>query len=298
MITHPIYGGLGNQLFQIFTVIALSLKTGHDFIFRYSDRIEDHATVRPTYWDDFLVKLLPKTSTEDCIEGFVKIHEDGHLYQDLVPRIVNHETIYELDGYFQSYKYFQEEFATICDMIGVQDHIHSLFEIVQHEPIAPISIHFRRGDYKSIQHLHPILPFEYYRNSLMYIFSMRPFLENSTITIFCEPNDKPQIEQEILLPLMELFPKCEFRYVHIDLSDYQQMLLMSQSPNIIIANSTFSWWAGMLSAHPDKIVCYPWQWFGEAMKRDVRDMFPPGWTRVAYFTTHVDDQDGICHYNL
>ena len=46
-------GGLGNQLFQLFTTIAYSIENNSIFIFPYSTELRTGIT-RPTYWDSFL----------------------------------------------------------------------------------------------------------------------------------------------------------------------------------------------------------------------------------------------------
>ena len=56
-ITAEVNGGLGNQLYQIFATIAFSLKMNRPFYFRYQPRIVGHASVRETYWDNFLQDL-------------------------------------------------------------------------------------------------------------------------------------------------------------------------------------------------------------------------------------------------
>ena len=60
MITANLMGGLGNQLFQIFTTIAYALRNNKEFKFEYSDilTIGHH---RPTYWNNFLSKLKTHT---------------------------------------------------------------------------------------------------------------------------------------------------------------------------------------------------------------------------------------------
>ena len=59
MLTCNIEGGLGNQLFQIFTTIAISLKTNQSFFFQNKHQLTNGTTIRYTYWDTFLSGLKP-----------------------------------------------------------------------------------------------------------------------------------------------------------------------------------------------------------------------------------------------
>ena len=54
---------------------------------------------------------------------------------------------------------------------------------------------------------------------------------------------------------------------------------MSLCRHNIIANSSFSWWAAWLNAHPDKMVAGPANWFGNP-KLQNPDILPPGWLRI------------------
>ena len=65
-----------------------------------------------------------------------------------------------------------------------------------------------------------------------------------------------------------------------DLSDWEQMILMSCCRDNIIANSSFSWWAAHFNTNPDKIVCYPAIWFGEVAGHDTRDLCPNEWHKI------------------
>ena len=54
MITCNLMGGLGNQLFQIFTTISYSINMKIQFAFIDVDKLGGGQTiVRPTYWDNF-----------------------------------------------------------------------------------------------------------------------------------------------------------------------------------------------------------------------------------------------------
>jgi hypothetical protein len=58
---------------------------------------------------------------------------------------------------------------------------------------------------------------------------------------------------------------------------FESLLLLSRSPYLLIANSTFSWWAATLG-NPDKAIACPSKWF--AQMEDPQDLYPPSWIRV------------------
>lgn len=143
-----------------------------------------------------------------------------------------------------------------------------------------ISMHFRLGDYKTLQHCHPVLPIEYYRRALAETSSQS---SNKTYKVlyFCEKEDNG----EILAMIRVLTPEfSNMRWVKVDdsICDWKQMLLMSCCHHNIVANSTFSWWGAYFNEHPYKIVCYPGPWFGPSLSHDTRDLCPPDWKKIEY----------------
>jgi len=70
LVSGYLMGGLGNQLFQIFTTMAYGIKHKRKILFPYSDKLET-GTIRPTYWESFLMSLKPFTT---------EAHMDYHDY--------------------------------------------------------------------------------------------------------------------------------------------------------------------------------------------------------------------------
>lgn len=293
-ITASLMGGLGNQLFQIFATIAHAIQTKNNYIFIYSELLTVGKT-RNTYWKTLLDKLLMYTTinlefelTNKDVDEFPIHRENGFKYTPL-PIFENRNT--KLFGYFQSYKYFKDQFEHICDMIDLrkkQEEIkreYSMFVGSSTEKHV-ISMHFRVGDYKYIQGYHPIMPYEYYCNALSHILISHK--ENDKpleyqVNYFCQKEDN-QYVLDIVTKMRIKYPAIEFLKVDDTIDDWKQMLIMSCSHDNIIANSSFSWWAAYFNETSNKVVCYPNIWFGpDATDHNVGDLFPPSWQKI---TTH------------
>jgi hypothetical protein len=265
-----LYGGLGNQLFQIFTAIAYSMKHCVHFKFMHTE----HLGKRPVYWRSFLKGLVPYLSTDIDPDAMYKITQKDD-YQLEAPQ----NTPVILDGYFQSPVFFEEYYLAISTLTGIarlQDSIFAKF-IETYSSKFCISMHFRRGDYKELQHIHPIMPTEYYENALAYITAVNP-RDRYTVIYFCEDEDEDAIINTDIAILESSFPNCVFRRF-VGESDWEEMLYMSCCSGHIIANSSFSWWGAYMDRR-DNTVCYPGKWFGNAAFPDT--MFPSQWTKIAW----------------
>ena len=283
MIVCNLVGGLGNQLFQIFTTIAYAIQNKNRFIF--PEKINPGKANRHTYWDSFLINLQKFT-----ILSFPEtdvLREKEFKYNELP--MCMYENIM-LSGYFQSHKYFDAYYDSICKMIGLEKQKKQLLLenpdlFGNNETTILISMHFRLGDYKNLQDLHPVIPYEYYKNALRY---MQNKLEIETFKLqvkikvlyFCEKEDN-KIVSSMIQKLEKEFPNFIFCKQSDDIDDWKQMLLMSVCSHNIIANSTFSWWGAHFNTNIEKIVCYPELWFGPKLKNhNTIDLFPNNWVKI------------------
>tara|TARA_B100001250_G_scaffold366177_1_gene347407 strand:- start:23 stop:850 length:828 start_codon:yes stop_codon:yes gene_type:complete len=273
MISIYLQGGLGNQLFQIFTAIAYSLKYKIPFKLpsNKNDLNSPYGEIykRPLYFDKFLKNLKPFLTSK--FQHQVLYRERGHFYTEL-PYCKENILLF---GYFQSYKYFDSYKNDILKLIGFENYRKNNSHSLNNNTI---SIHFRIGDYVHATNAHPILKNEYYKNALNYILSKNEN-KNFTVVYYCENRDIEKVNINIKI-LKRAFPLLTFVKSKDNMTDWEEMISMSCCTHNIIANSTFSWWSGYLNENKEKIICYPNTWFGPALTKDTRDLFPNEWVKI------------------
>jgi hypothetical protein len=285
MITCNLQGGLGNQLFQIYTTIAYGIETKRKIVFSDTDFLTV-GTVRSTYWNNFLGGLKIFTdkkfdSTPHALltDKYIFFSEKEFSYIE-IPFFCDSQKICII-GYYQSYKYFHHIKDKLFQMIRLRNQKMNTIEEYSHLLLNEsnnISMHFRLGDYKDIQHCHPLMPYEYYENAVGYIVNKRSEKRHH-ILYFCQVEDN-EVVSEMISKMSEQFPQISFIKVDDTIPDWKQLLIMSCCHDNIIANSTFSWWGAYFNETPEKIVCYPDKWFGPKLNHDVRDLFIDSWIKI------------------
>ena len=279
MIFGHIVGGLGNQLFQIFAIISLSINSGIPF---YFPDTEYFSTTRHAYWSSFLSNLKIFLKSTNFIKSascnFIK--EETFEYQEFNIELVKRENIL-FYGYYQSYKYFEQNYRTIYNLIDIDKYKHSIMNKINISD-KTISMHFRLGDYKNLSNYHPIIHLNYYSNCLKYLINAGINLREYKILYFCENN-----ENDIKI-VSEMIDKLLIEYSYLvfireeGLEEYEEMILMSLCSHNIIANSTFSWWGAYLNNNSSKIVMYPNVWFGpELSYKNTKDLCPKDWIKIS-----------------
>jgi hypothetical protein len=271
MITVELMGGLGNQLFQIFTLMAYCFDNKSKIIFENKDINIGERKIQ--YWDNLLSNL--QIFLKPPINHKVTVREQKFHYTAL-PMLKNNDTDAKLIGYFQSYKYFQHHIDTIMKFIKLTDKKAPLADNYCYE--FSISLHFRVGDYKKLQDYHPLLPVNYYIKALQHIERVTG-RTNWQVIYFCEDEDIEYVNG-MVAQIQEAMPVLSFIKIESTYNDWQQMLVMSLCKHNIIANSSFSWWGAYLNTQ-ENIVCYPNKWFGPKLKNNnTKDLCPPNWTKI------------------
>jgi hypothetical protein len=320
MITATIMGGLGNQLFQIFATIAAALRNNDTFFFLYyHENMGPPGYPRYTHWTTLLCKLrsylTPSSDVANkMFQSLPTWNEIGFHYTPLPTETPKYPKPLRLHGYFQSYKYFEDKYENICDMIQLTQQQTMIKQIYSNESWSAdytgspdkkrilVSAHFRIGDYVLFLKIHPVIMIQYYYRALSQIVASHTDADTDTDTsytvlIFYEAADKDIVLKQIA-SLKQLCATdvngpaygrdIQFHFVRDTIPDWQQMLLMSVCDHNIIANSTFSWWGAYFNANPDKVVCYPSVWFGPGVAHNTKDLCPASWTKVDSTTAFTE----------
>jgi hypothetical protein len=186
---------------------------------------------------------------------------------------LNYEDLSERDlliGYFQSSKFLSvETIETLKNM----EYINEIDGFEKYRDAAltenPIIVHVRLGDYEKEQGI-GILPNSYYLEALEVVVAIHP---KSPIWIFS--NDIPLTKQR--------FHNFHFEgMVYIDdnwNSASATFEIMRLGSAYVIANSSFSYWAAMLSRNLNPLVIAPKPWFQGA--ESPNQILPANWKTIS-----------------
>lgn len=253
-----LYGGTGNQMFQIAATIGAAKKACSQYVI-------PRDTVNPSVWPSRFSHLFPKNEhTNDWHWKTWK--EPSHAYHETPDGIKLIYKGYIMDGYFQSWKYFHQ----------FRDYILKVFkapEFIGKNGI--VSIHKRMGDYTLYPTKHPIVP-EYYIAKAILFFVQKGY---NNFIVFSDEIDRCKKDIN-----SDRFVDCNFIY-SCSREPLDDLYLMASCEHNIISNSTFSWWGAYLNRNPDKIVVTPDEsnWFGpDNAHLNVDDLLLPEWHRIKY----------------
>lgn len=267
-----IMGGLGNQCFQI--AAGRSCAAYHGAQFRIHK--EEYNGNRSFYWTNllssfapFLDASFPKETLTVWKDRFATVYRPFPL-PDASSRG------YDLDGYFQSSKYFSSyslqeklrlEFRAPSDL---EHSVYHSYPELYRNAHRVVVLHARQTDYLIHRAFHGPLDGSYYRRALD---CMLPHISEP---IFLLAGDDPTFWEKIKDEIPEVFQNP-----HIILSqetDVRTFILLQQFKYFIMSNSTFIWWVVWL-ARAKKVVA-PSKWFGPAGLSQWEDVYESDWIRV------------------
>ena len=264
MIVARNIGRLGNNMFQIACAIGYAKKYGYQWAADSGRGLsEPYSSIHQVFPN------LPKSEPYGGIRyqehpgkhcqlhgrHFDLCHFDYHPIPDMGPNL-------SLQGFFQSWKYFE----------NAEDEVRNTFPLTDHPEMREyISIHVRRTDYLQHPESFPAITGEYINQALAILPKMKVMFFSDDI-VWCKAG----------------WGNLPGFYFSEGRNEYDDLCFMASCSHHVIANSTFSWWAGYLGKNPDRIVVSPshkrGQWFGlkSGVVQDCVDLLPPTWKEIIF----------------
>lgn len=265
------YGRLGNQLFQIASMIGIADKTKHKL-------------------------LLPKWNYSKYFnwnieEGFMtssnNIQEPAFHYSEVK---LSEKGIFDFLGYYQSEKYWIDSKESVLKTLSFKESYLDGIRKKYSEALKkkPIAISVRRGDYVGNPN-YELLPVEYYILALMANF---PDWQERNVIVFSD--DMPYCRVHFGCFPNFYFTDSKFNnndkrlYFAENTSAIEQLALMNICEDFIIANSTFSWWGAYL-ANRGKVV-YPSIYCKGKLGVEIsfKDHYPEAWVKYDHREQRID----------
>ena len=216
------YGRLGNQLFQIASTIGLAEK--HKYIWKFPAEISQCSAG----------KLFGLHGNLQKGRKVIVYEEESPAYYDVRFPRTEFDQVLDLSGYFQSHHYFNSSRETLKRYLhfpqGSAKRVLEKYPEVDSPHTA--TIHVRRGDYLKFNDLYNLLDVEYYQEALSRLDPINTVLIVSDDVGWCKEFLGPQLPYDV---------------EYSELSDeFDEFVLLLLSRKLVIANSTFSWWAAYL----------------------------------------------------
>lgn len=250
-------GRLGNQMFQFASLKGIAKNNNYNFCLPPSedkDEWVDHQLFIPFKFQNVMLLNIQYIDGNRPTIQEKSFAFDEELYNNC-PKWVN------LQGYFQSEKYFKNIEDDIRKDYEFHDHIYNPAKKMIDSVDNPISLHIRRTDYLTLSHNHNNLGLEYYQEALNH------FDNDRTVIIFSD--DPDWCNQQ------EIFSGDRF-LVSENNTNYVDLCLMTLCKDHIIANSSFSWWGAWL-AKGNKVIASS-KWFGpDNAHLDTTDLYCSDW---------------------
>lgn len=266
MIIIRLIGGLGNQLFQI--QYAKNIALGGDSKIKIDDSFlkqsnKAHEVLGIPDIESSFERLTLSFFTLKIIRPFEKflLKTKLHKYFKYRKFFFESENIsgikknFILDGFWQDKRWINQNF--IDSIRRIIDKNNKTIKISSRENV--ICMHIRRGDYltnkrwfRLQQH---VLDISYYERAIEYFLKLSPL---NKFHIFTDDENWAKLN----------FKNDRFEIINSkNLTPFDLLSKMSLYKDFIIANSTLSWWAAVLSKSINKTVVLPMLW-GKSVDSD------------------------------
>lgn len=232
-------GGLGNQLFQLAAAEQLFNEDSYQI---YTEKLNRYSTVRKpdsiliTKYQHRIAKIsfLHKQILNSKLISSIKSPAVKSIFNRMI------KTNF-LSGYFHDCIKFNKGIFKLKKVIEEQnrDELIKMKNKLSNSQTC-VAIHIRYGDYLNYNTFW-IIDEKFVEKSL------NKFQKIDELMVFCE-----EVPQNLLKVLKKYC--CNVRFSKdLQLKDHEEFLLMSTYSNLIISNSTFSFWASIINNSSKKV---------------------------------------------
>jgi hypothetical protein len=263
-------GGIGNQLFCYAAALRLAITNSAELVVDNTTGFKTDSKYKRTYRLNHFCISARLCNSNEKLEPFSRVrHFFARRFAQRQPfphrrylneeqlgfdaRILNHKVINTLylDGYWQSYLYFQDQAARLNAELTIRiTPSERLLHIARAlQACNAVAVHYRCFDNHAREQNYNSLDFSYYETAIR---TMLNCSHNPHFYVFTD--DIPQATERFAQLDMPVTIVDTFFEVDQDIAD---LWLMTLCRNYIIANSTYSWWGAWLGRYSDKVVIAP-----------------------------------------
>lgn len=290
-------GGLGNQLFMFACAAAQAVRArcAVRVVVPAADK-HKHAAI------EWLARVrLPMLTVADAPAGQARgvwAREVSPLCYTPVSNKIDtvasataatRDTFVRIDGFRQSYRYFVAEWPALRTALLAALPCPTQAKEPNELEAGTLAVHVRRGDFRTSGPTFYVLPDAYYVNALACL-TADEWRGIQRVSVFCAPDDAAEVAQTLVpvlqrqcaLHALRNVPVAMHHRHHQQQRDADELLAMSTADALIIANSSFSWWAAWLAhtrqSRAPAVVVMPEPWFGPQSEHAAKCMdVVPGW---------------------
>lgn len=267
-ITINFKGRLGNILFQYASLFGIADKNNLIPVISQNNELRK------------IFKLTAKTTESTHVQyGKQYVEKIGCAFEPAAMNL-GPKTNVKLDGYYQSFKYFQESESLLRSQFTFKDNIQKraaeiFSELVAEKsktakgPVTYIAVHVRRGDFIHSKH---ISSYGYVSPGPDYLQKgMDMFRKNHTNCIFVVASDD-------LAWCKENMKGDDLVFVNSGNSREMDVAVMSQCNHMLMTVGSFGWWtAWMINGQTIYYTGYPRPGSELAKQIVLEDYRPPHW---------------------
>ena len=287
-------GGLGNQMFQYIFARYIEERCKEKVLLDFSvyeGRKEDN--IRQPRITEFDISL--NVASEDEISAVCVLSHKGDMLNNIyrlsigIETVINRKYCFQkfyktlsldelekydyFDGYWQSWRYavsmesiIQKEFVPKTSLSA-----KARVKVKEIESQSVVFVGIRRGDYvknKKNLRIYGFIDESFYIRAMEIITQK---VGNVKFHVFS--NDIKWVKENMNFAQFQVI--CN--EISEEVTDLEELIIMSKCSHAIISNSTYNGWAAWLIKNPDKVVVAPKRWFANGRKTEI---VPDWWISI------------------